>query len=198
MIRRLLIAAALLGLGATTHGQGPDADAVPTWLSWRVFHEAVAFSTRGESLTAIEQKFGLTTPEATRLRGAGASYTAALDRIDVDARAALKAQVSKPLKAPRNPKRRLPEFPPGTIIHDRSKSLRTLAIESGLYAEVEAKKAAALAKHMEAIHRAIPPEKLVVISDWIRTDVTPNIKVAETGIPVPNSDRTSKQEGERR
>ena len=193
MLRGLVVAVALVGLGATNHGQAVDAEAVPTWLSWRVFHDAVTFSTRDGSFTAVEQQFGLTAPEATRLRDTGASYSAALDRIDVDARAALRAQVSKPLKAPRNPKRRLPAFPPGTIIHDRSKSLRTLALESGLYAEVESKKVAAFAKHMTAILRAIPPEKLVVISDWIRTDVAPHIRIAETGIPVPNSDRTSKQ-----
>ena len=157
-----------------------DSTAVAPWMAWRVFQESLRFYARQSSAALndmLAQKFGLTATERTALLSAGESFVTTIAQIDSEARAELAARYRP--AAPRNPARRLPEFPPGVIFRQPGKTIRDLAIESGLYAKFEQRKEALLATHMQQLARAIAPPKLALIGEWVQANVRPSIKAAE-------------------
>ena len=56
------------------------------------------------------------------------------------------------------------------------KSIRERAIEDGLYAEVEAKKQAALGNHMKALARDLDARTLDQLDEYVQASVVPRIK----------------------
>jgi hypothetical protein len=186
------VAASQEPTASTSPNETSDSAAVPDWMVWRAFQESLRFYARQSSAALndmLAQRFGLTATERTALLSAGESFLTTIDRIDSEARAELQARYRP--RAPRNPARRLPEFPPGVVFRQPGKTVRDLAIESGLYTKVEQKKEALLTAHFQMLERAVTQRKLALMSEWVRTNVRPSIKTAERGISGPPIEHSS-------
>jgi hypothetical protein len=166
-----------------------DATAVAPWKAWRVFHESLRFYAHQSSAALndmLAQRFGLTATERTALLSAGESFVTTIARTESEARAELAARYRPP--APRNPARRVPEFPPEAIFRQPGKTVREMAIESGVYAKFEQRKEALLAAHIRQLEWAIAPPKLALIGEWVQANVRPP---ADRGIPAPGTEHSN-------
>jgi hypothetical protein len=178
-----------MNVGATHEGipqseplvQASSATVVPEWMAWKAFQDSLRFYARQSSAAVnnmLTANFGLSNTECRALLVSGELFVSAFDRIDADARAELQARY-RPI-APRNPRHHLPAFPPGTIVLPPGKTLRDLAVETGLYERVEQLKQELLTRHVEELKREIGSVKVNSIRDWVETNIRPKINISDT------------------
>jgi hypothetical protein len=163
---------------------------VPNHLAWRVFHESIAFhheeaakrlgtpassagprtlfskATRPNPFDGVLKKqFGLSPEQVTRLLSSGRIFLAELENIQKDAKAEVRRRYMtppKPLAASRGPQK---------TIMERSK-------DDGYHAEVETKRAAALAAHLRNLRQNLTPAEFDKMTQWVQTSVASRIVIA--------------------
>jgi hypothetical protein len=176
----LVVPEVALAAQATPPGQ----QTVPNWLAWKAFYESLKFYQKRspeQVNEVLDQQFGVVGAQAARLLGAGQSFLAELDSIDDYA----KMEVARRYKyvpsksGPFDGVRLLPQ-----------KSILERAIEDGLYAEVELKKATALANHIKALGPAFDAATLQRIDKYVTSSIASHIKrvvdpTSVTGNPGP-------------
>jgi hypothetical protein len=195
MLLVLFIAVPVIGAA-----QGPTKKRVPDWMAWEMFQRSLAFhqkqalskpvsvapAKRGlfseKRLNSFElsmkRQFGLTPEEAAKLVAAGDAYLSALHAIDVEAKAEVQRRY-RTLVSPTRP-------------HLERKTTLERAKEDGLYAEVEGKKASALALHVRTVSGTLKPPALAKINQWIRESVAPLVTIYERPVRTPDSQRTAR------
>jgi hypothetical protein len=183
----LLVVLILLVQVAPTKAQAVQpSEPIPTWLSWKVFYDSLAFYSQksaGQDEKVLTDTFNLSPTQAATLLSAGQSFVAEIQRIDEEARQEAKkryryvpAQTGAP--PPGGPKRR--QAAP-------QKTIREQALEDGLYAQVEAKKKVALANHMKDLGLNIEAKKLKQIGQFVETSIASRIKRSDAPFPAGDS-----------
>lgn len=174
---------------------------IPSWLVWRAFYDSLAFygkRTANQDTRIVSENFSLTPVQASALLSAGRSFLGDVQRIDEEAKleAAKRYKYAPAQTGPPSagsPKQRKVAPP---------KSIRERALEDGLYAQVEAKKQAALANHMKALRLDIGSPKVDQINTFVEISIAPHIKrhaeplpgTGNTGLP-PGVTRESAPKG---
>jgi hypothetical protein len=163
-------------------------NAAPGWLAWKVFHESLIFYSR-QSIDQVNDVLrlhvGLEPPAVRTLLNAGQAFAGALDRID----AAARAEVQRRYGSDKQP-------PPGhqsssrPIVRRPGKTLQQMAVEDGLYAQVESEKNAVLARHLADLTRSLGVENTVQLGRFVNTAVAPHIKTFVEGEPTSDLDPT--------
>jgi len=172
---RFTVLLALISAGVPAYAQRVE-DAVQAWVGWRVFHERLVSAHKKPGAQVAQQlgrQFGLTTAQTAVLMSSGQSFIAAIQRIDDEATAEARKRYPDAFR---------PERPRPTITKSTPRgpqnSVRDRAIADGLYAQVEAKKQAALAEHLAGLGKGFEAAKLEQVRTYVQTSVTPRIKMA--------------------
>jgi hypothetical protein len=151
--------------------------AQPPWLAWRVFHqilEARASDSNARVSTVMSAQFGITSAATSALVRAGNAYLRELEDIDKEARARLE--------------QRLPTVRAGKgDVPIQSVTTRLQVAKAiGLYDQVEARKKAALGRHVALLRRAMSDRQFVAIENWVLTSIAPHIgTLPERPEPTP-------------
>jgi hypothetical protein len=156
----------------------------PNWVAWRAFYQSLDFYGRRspqQDVKIAAEQFGLSPSQAATLLNKGRSFVADIERIDSEARVVaaekykyVPTQSGKP--APGQPQSR----PAGS-----QKSVRDRAIQDGFAAEVEAKKVALLAKHMNDLMQELGVGNRNQVRNFVENAIAP--KIISTPAPNPNS-----------
>lgn len=177
---------------------------VPAWLSWKVFHDSLAFY-HSKSPQATEamliSKFNLTIEEASFLLVQGQAFVSQLQAIDSEARAYVQAIYG----VDRQPSANLPrpkfrtkpavisgkpiQIPPG------ARSLREALKNTGYLDQVENRKSVALSNHLNTLLSRMNPDSFAKVQSWVLTEVAKKIKVVELGVKVAGVPREQSPKG---
>jgi hypothetical protein len=150
-----------------------------------LFHESLVFYNQqsAERMNQmLAEQFALSTGEVANLMSAGQSYVTAIQRIDEDARTEARRRyldVLGPAAGSAGPP--VSKTKPST---EPPKSVRERAIGDGLYAQVEAKKQAALNSHITGLTRSLGAPKMDQIGKFVQSSVAPRI---QTFVQPPNT-----------
>lgn len=178
----------------------PHAAPVPEWLTWKAFQRSLAFYNR-QSPQGVQDllatRLGVPRASAALVLSAGETYLAELERIDAETRQAINARY-RPERAPPVTLTR-PSFRSGTEVplsarasaQPTGASLRDLAIQDGFYAQVEERRAAALAAHKKQIVTIAGSTQLAAMERFVETEVAPHVKVFGPGDLAPAPDRSA-------
>lgn len=159
--------------------QQSDAATGASWLAWKAFHASVNFYAQKSPDLAqdiLQQQFRLTPAEAAGVLAAGQAYTSELERIDADARREAEHRYPDLMSSRRGASTgrqrwTAPKGMTGSKEMTAPQSLRERAVKDGLFAQVERRKAAALARHKAALGAVLEPATLAQIDGWLETSV---------------------------
>lgn len=154
----------------------PSTNPAPLWLAWRIFHDSLAFYNQ-KSAAGVEKmlaaQFGMTNGQATAFLNAGQSYVVAIRQIDAQTRAAVKSRYM-PVLSGNKP-------PAGSAIPTSPQSFLQLAINDGLYAQMEGLNQNALAAHLNALKGPLTDTQINQISAFVQANVLPKIHTVNVG-----------------
>jgi hypothetical protein len=166
----------------------PTTESVADWIAWKVFYDGLSVATGTSTVGAdqiLAKRFGLGNVGAAALRAVGQTYVQDIDRIDAAARAEIDRRWGMDLPRAANGTRRNPDGgPPRAVMIEPGKTLRQMARESGLYDEIEAQKATALAAHLSSLNQAVGNTTRASIAEWVQTVLAPRIRRADGGVQV--------------
>jgi len=122
----------------------------------------------------MSQELGLSKKQLAVLVSAGEQYLADIRRIDDEVRAAVKIRYPD-IAMPPIPINQMP--PTATRIDpaEPRKSIQQRAEEDGFAAEVNSRKQAVLAQHIQQLNDAMTPSKVKSINKYVRTEIAPKI-----------------------
>lgn len=173
--RCLLVLFAIAFVALENGAAQTPVETVPAWVAWRVFHERLVYFRQQRSPQQVTQslitQFGLNPGQAASVLNGGDAFVRALERIDDDAKAEVRKRYPDAVRSdPGRPT--VSQTRPA----ERPKSVRERAIADGLYAEVEAKKEAALADHLTNLGRDVGAARLQQITTHVQTVIASRIR----------------------
>lgn len=171
----LLLIPAQLSFGQTQspNSAGPP---IPEWVSWKVFQDSLAYYDKKapqETRKMLKERLGLSTSRANKLLSSGNALLADLDNIDSEERSELRKRIVAPDPSHLSPGN-------GNQKTRELKTLKQFAAQDGLDKRTEGKRKAALVKHKDELLKDFEPLELARIEGFIRSNITPNIKVTKT------------------
>jgi len=134
----------------------------------------------------MKSQTGLEPADIAALKRSGALYNAALERINADARREVGRRYGsdRPIPQASNRPRQLPPDAGPPIQRRPGKTLRMMAVEDGLFAQVEAQKQEALTKHRDTLRKQLGEDKMARLEAFVRVQIAPNVKSIDLSRPA--------------
>jgi hypothetical protein len=181
-----------VGQGGEQRAAGPVGATTatpPAWVAWQALYQLLSVGDRSPAMVErmVVRRAGLTGTEAAALLTAGRRYLEAIARIDADARAEVDRRWGADLPgvlAARPPREGAAPSTERPVLLAAGKTLLQMARDSGMYAEIEAKKQEALAAHLREVDIAIGSAARAAVAAWIASAIAPRIATAESGTRV--------------